>query len=281
MPKKYVDMKSFGPEQAERIGIFRRLHFAVQRPAKPRHLPDFKDACVLIDHGSNDRRLGRRLNGDLTAMSNGLIKKLHGFGLMDTYAELDEMGRTVQAYLLNAHGMELFIRGNVDVTVPASETAKRYYEKILKSRDRRQTLPNGLDLKERNSTIDIDRIGFETDAATIGVFLGSPGFMAMAYDSHGVRITDVFIQNFEPEDREWKWNMIQDQDEYPIKRDDLQPALHLAKLLNVPEEKIFFDEKLASDIWDGKSFDYKGRICVSPDLNKTHSLQRRTGYPMR
>lgn len=274
MPKKYISMKDFGTEQAERIGIYRSMHFGVQRPAKPRHLPDFRDACVLIDYTTHDRGLGRRLNGKWTAMSNGLIKKLCNFGLMESHRLQSDKGENVQAMILNAHGMELLLRGNVDTTAPPSTSATRAYDVIRNSVNRSQTLSNGIDLKQRSSTIDVDDIDFEAGAKSIGVFMNYAGFIAAAYDGYGVRITDVFIQDFEPSDQDWKWNVAQDQNEYPIKDYDLIPALRLAGLLNVPEDKIFYDEKLANDIWNYESFDYPGRVSLNPYLTKSKAKER-------
>jgi hypothetical protein len=200
---------------------------------------------------------------------------------MDAYRLQNDNGETVQAFLLNAHGMELFMRGNVDTTTLPSATAVRNYNAILESRNRTRTLSNGIDLKERNSTIDVDVIDFATDAKTIGVYMDSSGFIATAYDSHGVRITDVFIQEFEPGDRDWKMRVIQDQSEYPIKQNDLEPALRLAQLLNVREDKIFYDDKLGSDIWDCESFDYAGRVHLDPYLAKSKVLDSARRFPSR
>lgn len=281
MPKKQVSMKDFGTEQAERIGIYRSIHFGIRRPSKPRHIPDFREACVLVDPAEQGRGLGRRLNGSHTAMSNGLIQKLSTFGLMDTYRVRYENGKEVQALILNAHGLELFFKGKVDTTTAPSATSSRVYAAILETIRRNQVLSNGIDLKQRNSTVDVDEVEFATDAKSIGVYVNGAGFMATAYDSHGVRITDVFIQNFEPGDREWKWKVTQDQNEYPIKPDDLEPALRLAQLLNVREDKLFLDDKLAGDMWNSETFDYAGRVCLSPHLTKPQPSVSRRGFPSR
>lgn len=274
MPKKLINMKDFGKEQAERIGIYRAMHFGTKRPANPRHLPDFRKACVLIN-GSNLRELGRRLNGDSSCMSNGLIRKLINFDLMDRYSGVSKDGESIGVYVPNAHGIELICRGKVDTTKQPSKAALHAYDTIAKSQTVSRNLSNGMDLKQRNSTVGVSEIGFDTGAESIGVFMCSAGFMATAYDQHGIRVTDIFIQDFEPGDRDWKMRWIDDDNEYPIKDYDLIPANKFAEVLKVPVSKIFYDEKLQHDIWNCESFDYPGKICVNPHLANASSYGRR------
>jgi hypothetical protein len=86
------------------------------------------------------------------------------------------------------------------------------------------------------------------------------GVLAMVYDSEGLRVTDIFARYRDADDLSWLSEYQFNPDgRREMTREDMKPALILAKLFGLPESAIFKDDAILRDISVRDGFIYDGR----------------------
>lgn len=259
MARPYVSVKELSDDHASRIRNFRYMMFGVERPSNPRWLPDIRDVSFLPDMERTRGELAVTANARRSAVTYPMMKKLAGFGLLDERLFEDRSGKTHRALSLNRDGFEFVLKGKLDRTKEISPKLDQLFDRIEKDAQQDELVA----LRARNSTLDLDRIDFNVHAAKIGVAMTRAGFMAMAYDKSGIRITDVLVEYRGQTDYRFSYDSVFHPERLPPMTDsDLAPAMRLAGLLDLKKGDLFLDAALAQDISHAQSFVHPGKACV-------------------
>lgn len=269
MTKRSFSLADFTPSQADRFRGYRYGLIGVWDPAYPRWMPNYKDA-YLVYAADGDQKAGRYLDADGNEhwLPRAIFDKMHRVGLLEeTEPRTDVPGK---ALTYSGWGLDFLITGHTDLTRDPPIEVMHYLRMIREQAD--EEFHDGnihpFMLRERNSTLLVDEIDASTGADRIGMLVTPVATLAVAYDKYGLRITDVLVEhNFRGRFGSWLEDFVfNPASRRPISAEDLEPAIRLADLFNVPRERIHQDEAILDDIMQRRTCIFNPRRGVIPQV---------------
>jgi hypothetical protein len=193
MAIKQLELADFSPSSVDRIQFTCRNLFGIWSRASPRWFPPPSSVYYLPPEKDGEDVKVRTIDGRYPGFDWNILTKLAAFGLAEHRPVPHPELCVTPGLAINQFGIDFLMHGKIDLTKPVSAAGEECWADL-----QGMASESGSNLLHaRNSLFSGSVVEAHLKAVRVGVASAPSGFMAVAYDGFGRRITDIFIEHVE------------------------------------------------------------------------------------